>query len=73
MPPAASHNVQRFAEAGLLDPGRLEPGDRQVIDQLSDEEVTVLIGVARRLYESDPTVVRLADLGHGIVRLCVPL
>jgi hypothetical protein len=65
--------IGRLAEAGLVSTDNLTHDDRGVIDQLTEEEITVLIQVATRLYPDARAMVRLGDLGDGLIRLCVPL
>jgi hypothetical protein len=60
-------------EAGLIQVSNLDSNDLAVIEQLTDDEVTVLIQVAVRLYPEVRGIVKLGDLQQGELRLCVPL
>ena len=70
---AMQSRVQRLAEAGLLDPAALNQEDRDLIEQLTDAEVTALTQIANRLYPEDRTMVKVTDLGKGRPRIYVPL
>ena len=42
-------NVDKLADAGLVDPGRLSDEHRDIIEnQLSEEEITVLVSVQHK-------------------------
>lgn len=70
---SASANIKMLAEAGLLSPTELTSEDHNVIGQLTNDEVAVLIEVARRLYPDDHSIVRIGGLLTGNVRMCLPL
>jgi hypothetical protein len=67
------NNLQRFADAGIIDVKNLSQADRALIVSLSEQEVTTLIGVATRLYPQDPTAAGIQNLLTGQLRLCLPL
>lgn len=68
-----ANNVDRLAAEGLVSISSLSGEDKQVIDSLTDAEVTVLINVAKRLYQSDPTLLKTSNLHGGPIRILVPL
>ena len=45
--------IDRLAEAGLLDPARLTPRDREKLMTLTDAEVDYIIEMDRRLGKAD--------------------
>jgi len=65
--------VQRFAEAGMLDPATLSEPDTQLINSLSEQEVTAFIGAAQRLFDDQKEIIKLGSLTSGNVRFMVPL
>lgn len=72
-PSGASENVQRLASAGLLGPESLTEDDLRVIEQLSADEVVMLIQVARRIYPDDHAMLKVQPLNPGSPRILVPL
>jgi len=70
--PQQSSNAQRLAEAGIIST-EVTGTDLAVIDQLSEQEVTILIGVATRLYSANPAAVKVQDLMSGQFRIMFPL
>jgi hypothetical protein len=70
---AMQSRVQRLAEAGLLDAAALDQEDRDLIEQLTDAEVTALTQIANRLYPEDRAMIKVTDLGKRRPRICVPL
>ena len=69
----ADNNLQKFADAGIIDLKTLSQADRALITSLSEQEVTTLIAVAKRLYPTDPTAVGIQNLRTGQLRICLPL
>jgi hypothetical protein len=67
------HQFKRLAEAGLVNPDALDDQDRALLEQLTDEEVTVLVQIVTRLYPESRSLVKIVDLGRNLPRLCVPL
>jgi hypothetical protein len=65
--------VQRFAEAGMLDADKLSEQERDMINALTESEVTALIGVANRMFGANKGLVKLGSLLTGDLRVCVPL
>jgi hypothetical protein len=65
--------VQRFAEAGMLDPSKLSAAEVELINSLNEQEVTAYIGVAARLFGNNKELVKLGSLVEGGMRICVPL
>lgn len=65
-------NVQRLIDAGIVS-SDLSESDQEMIDQLTELEVTTLIGVATRLYPNDPMAVKIEDLRSGQLRIFFPL
>lgn len=70
---AIQSQIERLANAGLLDPDTLEHEDRALLEQLTEEEVTVLLQIVTRLYPEARSMVKLGDLGHSRMRIFVPL
>jgi hypothetical protein len=62
-----------LTSAGLINPEHLTHEDENVIDQLSEAEVSTLISIAQRLYASNPWVLKELNLKEGDIRLMVPL
>ena len=65
--------VQRFAEAGMLDPTVLSEAEKALINSLNEQEVIAYIGVTSRLFGSQKEMVKLGSLVTGDLRICVPL
>ena len=66
--------VEILPAAGIVDPANLTADDRKLIGQLSEAEVQTLNDIARRVYPSDPSMVKILPLGKGgTPRVCVPL
>jgi len=66
--------VELLSAAGIVDPANLTGDDRKAIGQLSETEVETLIEIARRIYPSDPSMVKIVTLAKGgTIRICVPL
>ena len=65
--------VQRFAEAGMLDPTTLSEAEITMINSLNEQEVIAYIGVATRLFGSNKEMVKFGSLVTGDLRICVPL
>jgi hypothetical protein len=70
---AIQSQIKRLADAGLVDPDKLEHEDRALLEQLTEEEVTVLLQIVTRLYPEARSIVKVGDLHRGLMRLCVPL
>ena len=70
---AIESKIKRLADAGLLDPDKLQDDDRALLEQLTEEEVTVLIQIVTRLYPGDRSLVKLGDLHDNAMRIYVPL
>lgn len=70
---AVQSQFKRLAEAGLVNPDALDDQDRALLEQLTDEEVTVLVQIVTRLYPEARSLVKIVDLGRNLPRLCVPL
>jgi hypothetical protein len=71
--PDIKDNIARLGDAGLIQAGTLDADDRQIIGQLTEQEVTQLILIARRLYAADPSLVKVVNLRSGLPRICIPL
>jgi len=71
--PVTNDNMQRLAGAGIIQAENVTDEQRAVIDELSHNEVTVLIQVAARLYSDDPTAITVANLRTGRLRILFPL
>ena len=65
--------IERLGQAGLINVDVLTPEDTKVLEQLSEQEVRVLIEVATRLYPDAKSILKVGDLLSGAPRLCVPL
>ncbi|MGH9372077.1 MAG: aroma-sacti cluster domain-containing protein [Vicinamibacterales bacterium] len=65
--------VQQLVEAGIVDTSFLTDDDLAVLQELTQQEVNVLIQVATRLYPDARSLLKTHDLKAGAVRLCVPL
>lgn len=70
---AVQSQIKRLADAGLVDADMLDDEDRAVLEQLTDEEVTVLVQLATRLYPEAPAFVKVGNLRQKRLRICVPL
>jgi hypothetical protein len=70
---ANQSQTKRLAQAGLVDPDALDDKDRALLEQLTESEVTVLLQIVNRLYPEARSMVKVGDLTHKLVRLCVPL
>lgn len=65
--------IKRLAESGLVDPDALDDNDRNLLEQLTEQEVTLLIQIATRFYPGATSLVKVADLRERLIRICVPL
>jgi hypothetical protein len=68
-----NNNMERLAGAGIIDAANVTAAEREVIDALTHNEVTVLMQVAARLYADDPTALTVANLRTGRLRILFPL
>jgi hypothetical protein len=73
MSPSSSPNIAMLTSAGLINPEHLTRQDENVIDQLSEAEVSTLISIAQRLYAGNPSILKELNLKEGFIRLMVPL
>jgi hypothetical protein len=65
--------VQRFTEAGMLDPAKLSAAEIDLINSLTPQEVSAYIGVATRIFAGNKEMIKLGSLLSGDLRICVPL
>jgi hypothetical protein len=70
---AIQSQINRLADAGLLNRDALADEDRALLEQLTEEEVTVLLQIVTRLYPEARSLVKVGDLGRSLMRICVPL
>jgi hypothetical protein len=70
---AIQSQMKRLADAGLVNPDALEDEDRDLLEQLTGDEVTVLIQIVTRLYPEARSMVKVGDLSRSLMRICVPL
>jgi hypothetical protein len=68
-----SQKIRRLAEGGLVNPDALGDDDRALLEQLTDDEIAVLVQIATRLYPEARSMVKVGDLRQKAMRLCVPL
>jgi hypothetical protein len=67
------NNMQRLVGAGIIEAANVDDEQLAVINQLTHNEVTVLIDVAVRLYADDPAAMTVANLLTGRLKILFPL
>jgi hypothetical protein len=71
--PNVNEIIARLQAEGLLHKDAVDAEVRDVLANLTDAELDQVIALAKRFYPGDPSMVELADLRSGKMRIFIPL
>jgi hypothetical protein len=72
-PPNANPNVSRLHAAGLVDQATLTQEDITLIEKFSQEEIRMMIQIARKASPDDPRIMKATSPHTGLPKICMPL